>query len=115
MPMDLNRKLAIRKDFDDMINMTPDEMRTHFATSESDMVSIDPKLAAKLKKSSGRTLGKKALVLKEKQDWEEADYAFPAGPQGRVSNRRREGDAVLSRADEPRTRSATHRAYGHGR
>lgn len=74
MPMDLNKKLAIRKEFDSYVNMTPDEMRTHFATTEADMVSLDPKVAAKLGKVSGRTLGKKALVLKEKEQWEESDF-----------------------------------------
>lgn len=68
------RHLSVREDFNRVINMTPDEMRAHFATERSDFASLDPRLAAKRNKVSGRTLGKQALSLKEKAEWEEGDY-----------------------------------------
>lgn len=65
---------SVRSEFDRLINMSAEEMTTHFASEASDFASLDPKIAAKLKMKSGKTLGKKALSLKVKEAWEDPDY-----------------------------------------
>lgn len=76
-------QLAVRAEFEAAVNMTVAEMEAHFATPESDLVSVSPKLAERRGTMSGRTAGKKALTLKRKSDagtdWEESDYAAAAG------------------------------------
>lgn len=67
-------QLALRADFDRLINMSAEEMSAWYASPDSDFASLSPIIAAKLKQKSGKTLGKQALVLKGKPTWEDGDY-----------------------------------------
>lgn len=68
-------KAKARAEFDRTINMSAEEMQAHYSSPASDFASLDPKIAAKLKKRSGKTQGKEALALKVKETWDDADYA----------------------------------------
>lgn len=72
--IDQQKRSAIRTDFDRLLNMSAEEMTTHYASPESDYASLHPVIAAKLNQKSGKTLGKTALGLKGKKQWEAEDY-----------------------------------------
>jgi len=63
----------LRAQFNQYVNMTAEEMRSWYATPESDFASMPPVLALKLGQKSGKTMGKTALALKEKSVWSEVD------------------------------------------
>lgn len=67
-------QLAVKQEFDRLINMTAAEMTAHYATPESDYASLPAAVAKKLKQTSGRTMGKSALALKCKAAWTEDDF-----------------------------------------
>lgn len=71
-------QLAVKAEFQRLHNMTVEEMVAHYASDVSDSASIDPRAAKKLKKRSGLTDGKQALGLKNKAEWDEADYTRAA-------------------------------------
>lgn len=70
MPIDATRQLKLRREFDQLINMSAQEMQAHFSSADSDLASLSPKLSPQ----SGKALGKRALVLKQKPQWEDDDY-----------------------------------------
>lgn len=64
------RRGKVKSEFARMINMSVEEMQTHFASPDSDMASLNPRLSP----HSGKALGKRALPLKAKEAWDDADF-----------------------------------------
>ncbi len=70
MPIDATRQLKLKREFNQLINMSTEEMQAHFSSADSDLASLSPKLSPQ----SGKALGKRALVLKQKPEWEDDDF-----------------------------------------
>lgn len=56
-----------------MVNMTPLEMKEWYSTLDSEMASIPVSVAVRNGKTSGKSEGKAALELKQKQVWDDND------------------------------------------